>query len=146
MKLFVLSFILLCISNILNAQSSNGDTLPIVHDPVIIRQDSTYYIFCTGWGISVYSSKDMRHWKQQSAVFAKAPEWALQTINGFRGHVWAPDISCHNGQYYLYYAVSAFGKNTSAIGVATNKTLDTASKDFKWMDHGKVIQSVPNRD
>ena len=79
-------------------------------------------------------------------MFAKAPEWAVQTILGFKGHIWAPDISFHNGQYYLYYAVSAFGKNTSAIGVATNKTLDTTSKDFKWVDHGKVIQSVPNRD
>ena len=118
----------------------------MVHDPVIIRQDSTYYIFDTGWGISVLSSTDMKHWKQQSPVFAKAPEWAVQTIPGFKGHIWAPDISYHNGQYYLYYAVSAFGKNTSAIGVATNKTLDTTSKDFKWIDHGKVIQSVPNRD
>lgn len=46
----------------------------------------------------------------------------------------------------MYYAISAFGKNTSAIGVVTNKTLDTTSKSFKWTDHGKVIQSVPNRD
>jgi arabinan endo-1,5-alpha-L-arabinosidase len=46
----------------------------------------------------------------------------------------------------LYYAVSAFGKNTSCIGLATNKTLDPSSKNFKWIDHGKVIQSVPGRD
>jgi arabinan endo-1,5-alpha-L-arabinosidase len=146
MKFFVLSFIALFFISFLNAQSLNGDTLPVVHDPVMIKQDSMYYVFCTGWGISVYSSKDMKHWKPQSPVFAKAPEWAVQTIPGFRGHIWAPDISYHNGQYYIYYAVSAFGKNTSAIGVATNKTLDTTSKDFKWVDHGKVIQSVPNRD
>jgi len=141
--LFIVSFFFI---SILHAQSLDNDTLPVVHDPVMIRQDSTYYIFCTGWGISVLSSKDMKHWKQQSPVFAKAPEWAVQTIPGFRGHIWAPDISYHNGQYYLYYAASAFGKNTSAIGVATNKTLDTTSKDFKWVDHGKVVQSVPNRD
>jgi arabinan endo-1,5-alpha-L-arabinosidase len=30
--------------------------------------------------------------------------------------------------------------------VATNKTLHPASPDFKWVDHGKVIQSVPGRD
>ncbi len=123
-----------------------NDTLPMVHDPVMIRQDSSYYIFCTGWGISAFSSTDMKHWKQQSPVFAKAPDWAVQAIPGFKGHIWAPDISYHNGLFYLYYAVSAFGKNTSAIGVATNKTLDTASKNFKWIDHGKVIQSVPGRD
>lgn len=43
----------------------------------------------------------------------------------------------------MYYSVSAFGKNTSAIGVATNKTLDSSSSDFKWIDHGRVLQSYP---
>lgn len=123
-----------------------GDTLPIVHDPVMIKQGDIFYVFCTGFGISVLSSKDKKHWVKQSAVFAKPPQWAVHTIPGFKGHIWAPDISYHNGQFYLYYAVSAFGKNTSAIGVATNKTLDTTSKDFKWIDHGKVLQSVPGRD
>src|SRR6185295_8009522 len=79
-------------------------------------------------------------------VFDKAPDWAVKTVPGYTGHTWAPDISYHNGQYYLYYAVSAFGKNTSCIGLATNKTLHPSSKDFKWTDHGKVIQSVPGRD
>ncbi len=123
-----------------------NDTLIPVHDPVIIKQDSTYYVFCTGQGITVFSSADREHWKQQKPVFDKAPDWAVQTIAGFKGHIWAPDISYHNGQYYLYYSVSAFGKNTSCIGVATNKTLDPLAKNFKWTDHGKVIQSVPGRD
>ena len=145
-SLFLLIFLCLLGSVSLQAQKEYNDTLPMVHDPVMIRQDSTFYIFCTGWGISAYSSNDMKHWRKMSPVFNKAPQWAVQAIPGFRGHIWAPDISYHNGQYYLYYAVSAFGKNTSAIGVATNKTLDTTSKDFKWIDHGKVVQSVPNRD
>ncbi|MEO6357872.1 MAG: arabinan endo-1,5-alpha-L-arabinosidase [Ferruginibacter sp.] len=123
-----------------------NDTLISVHDPVIIRQDSTYYIFCTGQGITAFSSPDMKHWKQLKPVFDKAPQWAVDAIPSFRGHIWAPDISYHNGQFYLYYAVSAFGKNTSCIGLATNKTLDPSSKNFKWVDHGKVIQSVPGRD
>lgn len=128
-------------------QKSNfNDTLIQVHDPVITRQDSTYYIFCTGQGITVFSSTDMKHWKREQPVFSKAPEWAVQALPGFKGHVWAPDISFHNGQFYLYYSVSAFGKNTSCIGVATNKTLDPSSVNFKWIDHGKVIQSVPGRD
>ncbi len=123
-----------------------NDTLISVHDPVIIRQDSMYYIFCTGQGITAFSSPDRKHWKQLKPVFDKAPQWAVDAIPSFRGHIWAPDISYHNGQFYLYYAVSAFGKNTSCIGLATNKTLDPSSKNFKWMDHGKVIQSVPGRD
>lgn len=116
------------------------------HDPVMIKQGNTYYMLCTGFGVTVYSSTDMKNWKQRSPVFDKAPEWAVQAVPGFNGHIWAPDISYHNGKYYLYYSVSAFGKNTSCIGLAVNKTLDSTSADFKWEDLGKVIQSVPGRD
>ena len=117
-----------------------------VHDPVIIKQDSTYYIFCTGQGISVWSSTDRLNWKKAPPVFTTPPAWAVAAIPGFKGHIWAPDISYYNGRYYLYYAVSAFGKNTSAIGLATNTTLNPTSPGYKWQDHGKVIQSVPGRD
>lgn len=114
-----------------------------VHDPVIIRQDSVYYLFATGWGIDVYSSDDMVNWRREMSVFDQAPQWAVDTIPNFKGHIWAPDIYYHQGQYLLYYSVSAFGKNTSAMGVATNKTLHPNSPDFKWVDHGPVVHSVP---
>ena len=108
------------------------------------KQGDTYYLFSTGMGISIWSSKDLKNWKKEKPVFAEAPQWAVKAIPGFKGHIWAPDISFYKGQYYLYYSVSAFGKNTSAIGVATNKTLNTQSPDYKWVDHGKVIQSYPD--
>lgn len=128
---------------------------PSVHDPVMAREKGTYYIFCTGNGISVLSSKDMKEWKREKPVFDEPsrdnpggkvqPAWAAEAIPSFRGHIWAPDISFHNGKYYLYYSVSAFGKNTSCIGVATNVTLDPSDPRFKWEDHGKVIQSIPGK-
>ena len=144
--LFCLFLILPSCNLFAQTKSLINDTLINVHDPVIIRQDSTYYIFCTGQGITAFSSPDMKHWKQLKPVFDKAPQWAVDAIPSFKGHIWAPDISYHSGQFYLYYAVSAFGKNTSCIGLATNKTLDPSAKNFKWIDHGKVIQSVPGRD
>lgn len=145
---------LLCIVHLLTTGQAQpievGTVLPTrqtpVHDPVMIKEGDTYYLFCTGFGISVWSSRDLKQWKKEPPVFAKPPEWAVQAVPGYRGHTWAPDISYHNGLYYLYYSVSAFGKNTSCIGLATNKTLDTASPDFHWVDHEKVIQSVPGRD
>ncbi|MXN90088.1 family 43 glycosylhydrolase [Flavobacterium sp. Sd200] len=118
----------------------------IVHDPVMIEQDGTYYLFCTGKGISMFSSKDMNNWTKLNQVFETAPQWVEKVVPKFDNHIWAPDVSFHNGQYYLYYSVSAFAKNTSAIGVATNKTLNPADKNYKWIDHGIVIESVPNRD
>lgn len=116
------------------------------HDPVMIKQDSVYYMFCTGMGITVWSSVNRVNWKKEKPVFAKPADWVVRELPAFRGHTWAPDISYYNGLYYLYYSVSAFGKNTSCIGVATNKTLHTSSPGYRWVDHGKLIQSVPNRD
>jgi len=118
----------------------------IVHDPVMIQQDGTYYLFCTGKGISMFSSKDMTNWTQLKPIFETAPAWVEGVVPKFENHIWAPDVSFHNGQYYLYYSVSAFAKNTSAIGVATNKTLNPADKNYKWTDHGIVVRSVPYRD
>ncbi|WP_373496347.1 arabinan endo-1,5-alpha-L-arabinosidase [Aquiflexum sp.] len=121
------------------------DEVP-VHDPVMIKTDGTYYLFATGRGIAVWSSPDMEQWKKEAPVFSESPSWALSINPEFKNHIWAPDITFHNGQYYLYYSVSAFGKNTSAIGLTVNKTLDPSSPDFKWEDQGIVIQSVPGRD
>ena len=116
-----------------------------MHDPVIIRQDGIYYVFATGPGITVWSSPDKVNWTREKPVFDAPPPWAVAAVPGLRNSLWAPDISFFAGKYYLYYSASAFGKNTSAIGVATNATLDPKSPDFKWMDHGKVIQSFPGQ-
>lgn len=128
----------------LQAQPGPRTDIP-VHDPVMIREGGTYYLFATGRGIAVWSSPDRVHWTQQPPVFAVPPAWAVAAVPTFKGHVWAPDISHHDGRYYLYYSISAFGKNTSCIGVATNVTLDPRDPRFKWEDHGKVIESVPGR-
>lgn len=131
---------LLCTSLI--AQAKQVD----VHDPVMTREGDTWYLFSTGPGITIYSSKDRVNWKYSDRAFATEPTWAKTVSPTFDGHLWAPDIIQHNNQFYLYYSVSAFGKNTSAIGVTVNKTLDPKSPDYRWEDKGIVIESVPNRD
>ena len=126
-----------------------GTVLPTrqtpMHDPVMIKQGDTYYLFCTGFGVVVWSSKDLQSWRKEKPVFDAPPQWAVEAVPGFKGHIWAPDVAYHKGWYYLYYSISAFGKNTSCIGLAVNKTLDTTSKDYKWIDKGKVIQSYPGK-
>ncbi|MFI8377963.1 arabinan endo-1,5-alpha-L-arabinosidase [Leeuwenhoekiella sp. NPDC079379] len=117
-----------------------------VHDPVAIKQGDTYYIFCTGRGISVFSSPDLKSWKNEPQVFTEEPIWADGVAANFNNHIWAPDITFHKGKYYLYYSVSAFAKNTSAIGLTINTTLDSKDPDYKWVDQGIIIQSIPNRD
>jgi arabinan endo-1,5-alpha-L-arabinosidase len=117
-----------------------------VHDPVMIKQGDTYYLFATGPGIAVWSSPDRNTWKREKPVFEQAPAWSVAAVPGFKNHIWAPDISFRNGQYYLFYSVSAFGKNTSCIGLATNKTLNPRDPAYRWEDRGKIVQSVPGRD
>ncbi len=141
-RAFLLVIIVFSVALAVRAQSQNIS----VHDPVMIRQDGTYYVFCTGNGISMFSSPDMVNWKQEKPVFAAAPEWVIKELPRFRNSMWAPDISFYKGSYYLFYSVSAFGRNTSCIGLAMNKTLHTDSPDYKWIDMGCVIQSIPGRD
>ncbi len=120
---------------------------PSVHDPVMARgEDGKYYIFATGMNVSVLSSPNMKEWTRERSALPQTPAWAVDTVPGYRGHTWAPDISYHNGLWHLYYSCSTFGKNGSAIGLAVNKTLDPASPDFRWEDKGMVIASHRNVD
>lgn len=115
---------------------------PDVHDPVIAMEDSVFYIFSTGMNVSVMTSDDLMYWEPVGRALDETPLWAQNMVEGYRGHTWAPDIINVDGLWYLYYSCSTFGKNTSAIGVASNKTLDPQSPDYEWKDLGLVINSV----
>lgn len=136
-----------CVIGALSSVSAISQAKQVeVHDPVMAKEGDTYYVFSTGPGIPYYSSKDMEHWKKAGKVFKTEPKWARRVAPDFDGHLWAPDVIHHNGKFYAFYSVSAFGQNTSGIGVSINKTLDPNSKDYQWVDQGIVLESVPNRD
>lgn len=139
LKTFISSIMWVALSA--NAVHAQTVTEPDVHDPVAIRDGKYAYVYATGQGITVMRSADMTHWNYLKPVFSQAPEWAVDSIKGYKGHTWAPDIILHNGTYYLYYSVSTFGKNTSAIGVATARTLDPDSGNYGWTDHGMILRS-----
>lgn len=119
---------------------------PIVHDPVLAYEDGTYYLFCTGMGVSCMSSKDLKEWTVERSVFEQLPKWISEVLPNANLHLWAPDIIFHKGEWHLFYASSAFAKNTSVIGHVTNKTLNPQSNEYEWVDRGMIIQSVPYRD
>jgi arabinan endo-1,5-alpha-L-arabinosidase len=115
-----------------------------VHDPSpMMKCDGRYYIYFTGQDIPSISSPDKINWVAGPSAFnaANAPLWTTNAVPGFTGFFWAPDVISLNGGYYLYYAVSTFGSQVSAIGLATNSTLDPAAPGYQWVDQGPVIQS-----
>jgi arabinan endo-1,5-alpha-L-arabinosidase len=110
-----------------------------VHDPSTIQKHgSNYFLFSTGVGISAKTSSNLSHWTRARAVVSSPPPWTTNAVPGFRGYFWAPDVVFVSGKYHLYYSVSTFGKQRSAIGLATNPTLETNSP---WTDQGAVIES-----
>jgi arabinan endo-1,5-alpha-L-arabinosidase len=122
-----------------------------VHDPSIIKQGDSWYLFGTATErgphaqLPMRCSNDLEHWKRCGAVFAGIPDW-IQKESPETKDLWAPDISYFNGKYHVYYAYSAFGKNTSGIALVTNQTLDQSSPDFHWVDEGLVLKSLASDD
>jgi len=108
------------------------------HDPVIAHEGDTYYVYSTGSRIPFICSKDMANWEFCGRVFEKDPTW-IRDVNPNLVDLWAPDISFFNGKWHLYYAASNFGNQNSAIGLATNVTLDPNKPDYKWVDQGIVL-------
>ncbi|RXH54772.1 arabinan endo-1,5-alpha-L-arabinosidase [Granulicella sibirica] len=115
------------------------------HDPSIIKEGGTWYVFATGKApgggqFAVRCSTDLEKWTRCGQVFDAIPGWIHEKSPGTE-ELWAPDISYGNGEYRMYYAYSLFGKNTSGIALAVNKTLDSKSPEYKWVDKGLVLES-----
>ncbi|RCH56721.1 beta-xylosidase [Mucilaginibacter hurinus] len=101
-------------------------------DPSIIRKGKTYYATATSseWAphYPIFTSTDLKSWKQTGYVFDKTPEW-------LSGSFWAPEYFYHNNTYYIYYTARRKKDGISCIGVATSKYPDRG-----FTDHGVVIE------
>ena len=122
-------------------QAFTTDTV-MVHDPVMAEENGTYYLLSTGHGLQWATSTDRKTWTVQPTPFIKEiPQWAQDSVPGFKNHVWAPDIIRKDGLWWLAYSCSTFGKNTSAIGLMAAERLTGP-----WRDCGPIVCSQGNRD
>jgi arabinan endo-1,5-alpha-L-arabinosidase len=127
-----------------------GDCGVGIHDPsTIVQCKDEYWVFYTGSGVPSYRSRDLVTWQRGPQVITAAPGWLSQIVppRGGRGGVpsfWAPDVIHLGDRYLVYFSYSAFGKNTSAIALATNPTLDPCDAQYKWTEQGIVMKSDPN--
>ncbi|RYP70931.1 hypothetical protein DL769_004822 [Monosporascus sp. CRB-8-3] len=105
------------------------------HDPSIIRRDDgTYFRFSTGGRIAVHSAPDITGpWRYEGAAL---PAGSVIDLPGNQD-LWAPEVVKVGSTYHLYYSVSTFGSQESAIGVATSPSLDMNT----WTDLGTIVQS-----
>ncbi|ROT29381.1 family 43 glycosylhydrolase [Micromonospora sp. HM5-17] len=108
-----------------------------VHDPAVVKTPAGGYLLAhTGDDIALKTSTDRVTFRNAGTVFPGGAPWTSAYTNGSR-NLWAPDISYHNGRYYLYYSASTFGSNHSAIFLATSTTGASGS----WRNEGLVIES-----
>ncbi|HZZ29737.1 MAG TPA: arabinan endo-1,5-alpha-L-arabinosidase, partial [Pirellulales bacterium] len=119
-----------------------------VHDPsTIVKCKDEYWVFSTGFNTPSFHSKDLVNWTRGPRANANPPAWIKQAVPRNRGNdFWAPDVIKVGDQYMLFFAVSSFGKNTSAIGVATNPTLDPTDPAYQWTDRGIAVESKTTDD
>lgn len=130
-------------------RAMSGDT--IAHDPALAHGPTGWYVFTTGdpaingGAIQMRSSPDKKTWTYRGTVTSDIPAWVKTAVPGVI-NLWAPDLSRHNGRWYLYYAASTFGSNQSVVGLMTNPTLDPANPTYRWTDRGLVIESQTTDD
>ncbi|CAM3404545.1 glycoside hydrolase 43 family protein [Flavobacterium chungbukense] len=98
----------------------NGDgtyTNPIIHadysDPDVVRVGDDYYMTASSFncipGLPILHSKDLVNWKIIGHALIKQPPFEnydkVQHGNG----VWAPSITYHKNEFYIYYPDPDFG-------------------------------------
>lgn len=128
-----------------------------VHDPSCRKVGDTYYMYSTdaifrenrkeakeknvplGF-IQMRSSKDLVNWEFVGWAFPEIPQaaidWVRSKAEGKGAYnIWAPYmVDAGNGIFRLYYCVSAFGLNTSYIGMA-----EATHPAGPWHDKGAVV-------
>ncbi len=100
-----------------------------VHDPSILQEGDRWFTFSTGEGLQVLAGDSTgRNWTRAPRLFLSPPSWWKTCVpNQKANDVWAPDAHPFNGKVWVYYAISTFGSNTSAIGLVSTTRSATAA-------------------
>jgi arabinan endo-1,5-alpha-L-arabinosidase len=129
-----------------------------VHDPACLRVGDTFYIYSTdaifridsagikrdnlpfGY-VQIRKSRDLVHWEFVGWAFPEIPveaaEWVKEKNNGWgANNIWAPYVVEHRGRFRMYYCVSAFGRQTSYIGLA-----EAPTPEGPWELKGEVVKT-----
>lgn len=113
-------------------------------DPSVVRVGEDYYCVNSTFeyfpAIVISHSKDLVHWQQIGHVFSKSEDLDLTQFWDGMG-IWAPDISYHNGEFYIFYCLVQLKKDRSYnvrgnYMVKSKSITGTWSKPVQLTDYG----------
>lgn len=124
----------------------------LMPDPSVIRHGNTYYAFGTtgtdrtpdGRIFKVLRSPNLVDWQDLGgALTPPSPDT--------RRNYWAPEVTQHNGTFYLFYSMGIPQQESFELRVATSKTpegpyTDTGSKLTDCENNRFTIDAYPFRD
>lgn len=103
-------------------------------DPSLVRVGEDYYLVNSTFqyfpAILISHSKDLVHWKQIGHVFSDPASLDLTGFDDGCG-IWAPDISFHDGQFYIFYCLVQLKKDRS-VNVRGNYVTSSKSINGPW--------------
>lgn len=98
-------------------------------DPSVIRVGEDYYMVNSSFqyfpAIPISHSKDMIHWKIIGHAVTNSEYLPLEDIKDSHG-IWAPDISYHNGTFYIYATLRLNGDGTRGNDVLRRQLMVTS--------------------
>lgn len=138
MRALFAALLALCLAAPAHALEPQGDTG--AHDPTLLIQGERWFVFTTGRGLQRLESTDAgKTWRRLAPVFSQPPAWWAEAVPEHKGlDVWAPKVFQHRSRTWLLYSISTFGKNRSAIGLASSDRPDGS----EWRDDGLVVAST----
>ncbi len=103
-------------------------------DPSIVRVGEDYYLINSTFqyfpAIIISHSRDLVHWRQLGHVFTRSDDLDLNGYFDGCG-VWAPDISFHNGEFFIFYCLVQL-KMDRSVNVRGNYMVKSKSIHGPW--------------
>ncbi len=106
-------------------------------DPAIIRVGGEYYIATSTFewfpGVELHRSRDLVHWELLPSPLRKVSQLDMSGCGASTG-VWAPDISWHDGKFYLIYTDVKTGNGGATFYDVRNYLVTTDDVNKEWSE------------
>ncbi len=140
LKLFGFIFFLVLFPGLMYAQcpSPKAYTNPVIPgffpDPSVVRVGDDYYCVNSTFeyfpAVVISHSRDLVNWQQIGHVFLKSEDLDLTYFFDGMG-IWAPDISYHDGEFYVLYCLVQLSKDRTT-NVRGNYMVKSKSINGPW--------------